>query len=66
MTVFEIAALLIVLATLFSYFNCALLKFPPAIGLMAMSLAASLVLVVIGLFVPPVERRPPKSSTRST
>ena len=57
MTVFEIAALLIVLAALFSYFNCALLKFPRAIGLMAMSLAASLVLVVIGLVVPAVEQR---------
>lgn len=57
MTVFEIAAALIVLAALFSYLNCAVLKFPPAIGLMALSLAASLALVVVGTVVPAVERR---------
>lgn len=57
MTVFEIAAALIVLAALFSYLNCAVLKFPPAIGLMALSLAASLALVVVGTAVPSVERR---------
>jgi CPA1 family monovalent cation:H+ antiporter len=57
MTVFEIAACLIVLAALFSYLNCALLKFPPAIGLMALSLAASLVAVVAGGVFPAVEER---------
>ncbi|VTS10309.1 sodium:proton antiporter : Na+/H+ antiporter OS=Nitrospina gracilis (strain 3/211) GN=nhaP PE=4 SV=1: Na_H_Exchanger [Gemmata obscuriglobus UQM 2246] len=57
MTVFEITALLIVLAALFSYVNCAVLKFPPAVGLMAMSLLASLVLVVVGARVPTVEER---------
>lgn len=57
MTVFEIAATLLVLAALFSYFNCAVLKFPPAIGLMAMSLAASLGIVVAGTLVPAVERQ---------
>lgn len=57
MTVFEVAACLIVLAGLFSYLNCAVLKLPPAIGLMALSLAASLLLVVAGAFVPAVERR---------
>lgn len=57
MTVFEVAACLIVLAGLFSYLNCALLKFPSAIGLMALSLAASLLLVVLGAFVPAVEER---------
>lgn len=55
MTVFEVTAGLVVLAALFSYLNCALLKFPPAIGLMALSLAASLLLVVVGAFVPAVE-----------
>lgn len=57
MTVFEIAAALIVLAALFSYVNCAVLKFPPAIGLMAMSLVASLALVLAGAVVPAVEER---------
>lgn len=56
MTVFEIAAGLVVLAALFSYLNCAVLKLPPAIGLMALSLAASLGLVVVGTVVPAVER----------
>ena len=57
MTVFEVAAGLIALAALFSYLNCALLKFPPAIGLMALSLTASLALVVVGAFVPAIEQR---------
>jgi hypothetical protein len=32
MTAFEIAAGLVVLVALFSYFNCAVLKLPPASG----------------------------------
>jgi CPA1 family monovalent cation:H+ antiporter len=60
MTVFEIIAVLLVLAGLFSYINYTLLKFPPAIGLMAISLAASLVLVVLGLAVPSLERQAAK------
>lgn len=57
MTPFEIAAALITLAALFSYLNYRVLKFPPAIGLMALSLAASLVLVLVGVAVPAVERK---------
>lgn len=57
MSAFQIAACLIVLAALFSYLNYTLLKFPPAIGLMALSLAASLVAVLAGLVVPGLERR---------
>ena len=57
MTVFEVAASLIVLAAIFSYLNYTLLRLPPAIGLMVLSLAASLCLVLIGLFVPAVEAR---------
>jgi CPA1 family monovalent cation:H+ antiporter len=57
MTVFEMVACLLVLAALFSYVNVTTLKFPPAIGLMALSLAGSLVLVLVGLFVPAVERK---------
>jgi CPA1 family monovalent cation:H+ antiporter len=57
MTVFEAAASLVTLAAILSYLNYKLLKLPPAIGLMALSLAGSLVLVLVGLAVPAVERR---------
>ena len=57
MTVFEAAAVLIVLAAVFSYLNYKLLKLPSAIGLMALSLASSLVLVLVGLLFPPLERQ---------
>ncbi|HEY1191642.1 MAG TPA: sodium:proton antiporter [Gemmata sp.] len=57
MTVFEMAACLITLAAVLSYINYTLLKFPPAIGLMALSLAGSLLLVLAGLFVPAIENR---------
>lgn len=55
MTVFEMAACLITLAAILSYLNHILLKLPPAIGLMALSLAGSLMLVLIGLAVPALE-----------
>lgn len=55
MTVFEIAACLIALAALLSYLNYKLLGLPSAIGLMALSLAGSLLLVLVGLAVPAVE-----------
>ncbi|MCE9566720.1 MAG: sodium:proton antiporter [Planctomycetes bacterium] len=55
MTVFEMAACLIVLAAVLSYLNYTLLKLPPAIGLTALSLAGSLLLVLIGIAVPAVE-----------
>lgn len=57
MTPFQIAAVLITLAALFSYLNYRVLKFPPAIGLMALSLVASLVLVLVGVAVPAVEEK---------
>lgn len=57
MTVFEVAAFLITLAAIFSYLNATILKLPPAIGLMAMSLAGSLLLVLIGLAVPSIEKQ---------
>ena len=56
MTVFEMAAVLVVLAGGFSYLNHTLLRFPPAIGLMALSLGASLLLVLAGLIVPGLDR----------
>lgn len=57
MTVFEMAACLITLAAVLSYLNYTLLKLPPAIGLMALSLAGSLLLVLVGLAVPALEQR---------
>lgn len=57
MTVFEVAACLITLAAVLSYLNYTLLKLPPAIGLMALSLAGSLALVLVGLAVPAIEHR---------
>src|SRR5579883_423418 len=56
MTVFEVAACLITVAAVLSYLNYTLLKFPQAIGLMALALAGSLLLVLIGSFVPSLER----------
>ena len=55
MTIFDMAAILIMLAALFSYLNYTVVKLPPAIGLMALSLAGSMVLVLIGSVVPVVE-----------
>ena len=54
MTVFEMAAVLLVLAAVFSYINYQFLKLPTAIGLMALSLAGSFILVLVGLAVPVV------------
>lgn len=56
MTVFEGAACLITLAAVLGYLNYTLLKLPPAIGLMALNLAGSLLLVLVGLAVPALER----------
>jgi len=56
MTVFEMAACLISLSAILAYVNYTLLKLPPAIGLMALSLSGSLILVLIGSAVPAVER----------
>lgn len=64
MTVFEVAGCLITLAAVLSYLNYTLLKLPPAIGLMALSLAGSLVLVFVGLAVPAIESRAKDLVTR--
>lgn len=55
MTAFQLAALLVVLAAAFSYLNYKLLKLPTAIGATALALTTSLLLVLVGLFVPAVE-----------
>lgn len=57
MNYFELAATLIVLAAVFSYLNYTILKLPPAIGLMVLSLIASLLLVLIGTAIPSAEQR---------
>ena len=54
MTFFEIFAALITLAAVFSYLNHRFLKLPTTIGLMAMALVSSLILIWIGQFSPPV------------
>jgi CPA1 family monovalent cation:H+ antiporter len=51
---FDLLAVLIVLVALFSYLNFRLLKQPPTVGLMAVSLIFSAVLALIGAFVPHV------------
>lgn len=56
MGLFELSAALLVLAALFSYVNHKLLQLPPAIGLMALTLTASLAIVLTGLAVPSVEQ----------
>jgi CPA1 family monovalent cation:H+ antiporter len=57
MTLFQLAAMLLVLAAAFSYLNYTLLKLPTAIGATALALGASLVLVLVGLVVPGVEQQ---------
>lgn len=52
--VYGILTLLIVLTALFSYINARLLRLPPAIGIMLLSLLASLLLIVAGRFYPGV------------
>lgn len=56
MHLFEIAAILITLSAVFSYVNHRFLKLPITIGLMAVSLAFSLLLVASGFVFPEVER----------
>ncbi len=57
MTEFELAACLVVLAALLSYLNYRLLRLPTAVGTMALTLAASLLLVLVGLVVPGLDQQ---------
>ena len=50
MSVFDIIALLITLAALFSYLNYRFVKLPTTIGLMCIALLLSLLLIVLGRF----------------
>lgn len=55
MSLFDVIAILIVLAALFAYVNHRLLKLPPTIGLMVMALAMSLVLLAVDAVWPGLE-----------
>jgi CPA1 family monovalent cation:H+ antiporter len=57
MTLFDLAALLLVLAALFSYLNHTLLRLPTAIGATALALGTSLLVVAAGLVFPELEQR---------
>jgi CPA1 family monovalent cation:H+ antiporter len=57
MSVFQMAALVIVLAAVFSYVNHKFLRLPTAIGLTALTLAASLAVVLAGMVVPAVDHQ---------
>jgi CPA1 family monovalent cation:H+ antiporter len=53
---FQLIALLIVLVAMFSYLNFRLLRLPPTVGLMAISLLFSAVLIISGSILPSVDR----------
>jgi CPA1 family monovalent cation:H+ antiporter len=55
MYLFDLLAVLLVLAAGFSYLNHRLLRLPPTVGLTALTLAASLAAVAAGLVWPPLE-----------
>jgi len=54
-TTFELIACLLVLAAVFSYLNHVLLKLPPAIGTMVLTLVALLLLVLASFIMPGLE-----------
>jgi CPA1 family monovalent cation:H+ antiporter len=56
MSLFELIAVLLVIASLLGYLNIRYLKLPTTIGIMVMSLLMSLILILIGIFVPSVEQ----------
>src|SRR5262245_19837266 len=53
---FDLAALLVTLTALFSYLNHRFLRLPASVGVMALALASSLAVIVVGRFVPGVEQ----------
>ncbi|MEN8135269.1 MAG: sodium:proton antiporter [Thermodesulfobacteriota bacterium] len=55
MELFQIIALLLTVAALFSFLNYRFIKLPTTIGLMVIGLLTSVLLVVIGTFMPSVE-----------
>ena len=57
MQTLDLLAMLIVLTAAFGYVNVRLLKLPPTIGLMALTLLLSMILLAIGRYVPAVEHQ---------
>lgn len=55
MSLFELIAVLLSIAALLGYLNVRYLKLPTTIGIMLLSLILSLLLVLVGLFVPAIE-----------
>ena len=55
MPTIDLLAMLIVLTAACGYVNVRLLRLPPTIGLMLLTLLASLVLLAVGRYVPAVE-----------
>ena len=56
MTLFELVAIILVLAAGFGYLNARYVKLPTTIGIMLLSLLFSLGLILIGVFAPSVEK----------
>ncbi|MFY0652538.1 MAG: sodium:proton antiporter [Cyclobacteriaceae bacterium] len=54
MGILDLITLLIFLAAVFTLINITLLKLPSTIGLMAIALASSVVILILGYFMPPV------------
>lgn len=54
MGILDLITLLIFLAAVFTLVNITLLKLPSTIGLMAIALASSVVILVLGYFMPPI------------
>ncbi len=52
MEIYNLITIIIVLAALFSYINCKYIKLPGTIGIMLLSLVASLIIINIGFFHP--------------
>jgi CPA1 family monovalent cation:H+ antiporter len=55
MSLYELIAVLLSIAALLAYLNVRYLKLPTTIGIMLLSLILSLMLVLVGLFVPAIE-----------
>jgi CPA1 family monovalent cation:H+ antiporter len=56
MSLFEIIAILLTLAALFSFINCRTIKLPTTIGVMLIALLFSLGLIFLGKFFPEIRR----------
>jgi CPA1 family monovalent cation:H+ antiporter len=55
LNLYNVLTIIILLAAIFSYVNYRFIKWPPTIGIMAMSLMVSLIIVIVGPFVPALQ-----------